>query len=98
MNSLELSWLYIMTFCLLLILLEKLSMLLSDYYISLIGLFAIFLRQVNKTPEKYPFQAALASSKEAFTEVESILAKHKVTSKADALLTRLTGISAELVD
>jgi len=41
---------------------------------------------------------ALASSKEAFTEVVSILAKHKVTSKADALLTRLIGISAGLVD
>ena len=98
MNSLELSWLYIMTFCLLLILLEKLSMLLSDYYISLIGLFAIFLRQVNKTPEKYPFQAALASSKEAFIGDVCILAKLKVTSKGDALLTRRIGISAGLAD
>ena len=95
MNSLELSWLYIMTFCLLLILLEKLSMLLSDY-ISLIGLFAIFLCQVNKTPEKYPFQAALASSKEAFIGDVCILAKLKVTSKGDALLTRRIGISAGL--
>ena len=95
MNSLELSWLYIMTFCLLLILLEKLSMLLSDY-ISLIGLFAIFLCQVNKKPEKYPFQAALASSKEAFIGDVCILAKLKVTSKGDALLTRRIGISAGL--
>ena len=95
MNSLELSWLYIMTFCLLLILLEKLSMLLSDY-ISLIGLFAIFLCQVNKTPEKYPFQAALASSKEAFIGDVCILVKLKVTSKGDALLTRRIGISAGL--
>ena len=84
-----------MTFCLLLILLEKLSMLLSDY-ISLIGLFAIFLCQVNKTPEKYPFQAALASSKEAFIGDVCILAKLKVTSKGDALLTRRIGISAGL--
>ena len=51
-----------------------------------------------KKPRKYPFQAALASSKEAFIGDVCILAKLKVTSKGDALLTRRIGISAGLAD
>ena len=43
-----------------------------------------------------PFQAALASSKGAFIGGVSILARPKVTSKVDALLTRHAEISAVL--
>ena len=55
-----------------------------------------FCAKSIKPPEKYPFQAALASSKEAFIGDVCILAKPKVTSKGDALLTRRIGISAGL--
>jgi hypothetical protein len=55
-----------------------------------------FCSKSIKKPEKYLFQAALASSKGAFIGGVSILARPKVTSKVDALLTRHIEISAVL--
>ena len=59
-------------------------------------MYQFFMHNQQKIPPKNPFQAALASSKGAFIGGVSILARPKVTSKVDALLTRHAEISAVL--